>query len=509
MRRTATFLAVGLLLAAFSLIAYRVIRLGYPLYPASPVKAWGLSLEARVPPNQRDITIKIAMPGSGEAQTLLEERLTPGMLSFVRVLEGANEAGVWSGSTDAQGDLISYEAILLLKSSRAAQTKEPALILFPDGVTLAEQSAARRLVARWRPLPMPERLRAVADGMSQFLEQAATRGEELQAVRLLEKRKGASAAILTLLCAADLPARVAEGFFLTEAVMATPTRWIEVWTGREWEKLHPQTGRIYARSTQLLRLTVGGLPVVQTSGFESLDTRWTVSKKIISAWRSQFELIQRSDRLLDRWSLFSLPPQFEETFRILLLVPIGALMICVLRNIIGFPTFGIFMPVLMALAFRSTGLLYGLAILGGVLCVGYLVRRWIDRLRLLLVPRLSVMVTLVICCFTMFALIGSRFGLRELMAVGLLPFVILTMTIERFFITVEESGAREAFKMALGSAAVASITHEILHIEGLQLTFFVYPELLLAVGALQILVGRYTGYRLLEYLRFKAFRRTS
>jgi len=29
------------------------------------------------------------------------------------------------------------------------------------------------------------------------------------------------------------------------------------------------------------------------------------------------------------------------------------------------------------------------------------------------------------------------------------------------------------------------------------------------VGALQMLVGRYTGYRLLEYLRFNAFRRPS
>jgi hypothetical protein len=37
----------------------------------------------------------------------------------------------------------------------------------------------------------------------------------------------------------------------------------------------------------------------------------------------------------------------------------------------------------------------------------------------------------------------------------------------------------------------------------------VYPELLLAVAAFQILVGRYTGYRLSEYLRFRTFRRSS
>jgi hypothetical protein len=99
------------------------------------------------------------------------------------------------------------------------------------------------------------------------------------------------------------------------------------------------------------------------------------------------------------------------TFRILLLVPIGALMICVLRNLVGFPTFGIFMPVLMALAFRSTGLVYGLGIFSGVVVIGYVVRRSIDKLRLLLVPRLSLLLTLVIMAFTAFALVGSKIGL--------------------------------------------------------------------------------------------------
>ena len=116
------------------------------------------------------------------------------------------------------------------------------------------------------------------------------------------------------------------------------------------------------------------------------------------------------------------------------------------------------------------------------------------------------MLTLVIACFTLFALVGAKLGLREFMAIGLLPFVILTMTIERFFVVIEESGAVTALQTALGSAAVATITHGLLHIEMLQLTFFVYPELLCAVAALEILIGRYTGYRLLELVRFRNVR---
>ncbi|MDD5171296.1 MAG: 7TM domain-containing protein, partial [Syntrophales bacterium] len=189
----------------------------------------------------------------------------------------------------------------------------------------------------------------------------------------------------------------------------------------------------------------------------------------------------------------------------LLLVPIGALIVGILRNVIGFPTFGIFMPVLLALAFRSTGLIYGLGIFCGILFIGYTVRSALDRLRLLLVLRMSVMLTLVIVCFTLLALTGNKIGMQRLMAVGLLPFVILTMIIERFFILIEEAGIPEALRTVAGSAAVSIIAFGVISWEPLQLTFFTFPELLAVVAAFQILLGRYTGYRMSEILRFRSF----
>jgi hypothetical protein len=266
----------------------------------------------------------------------------------------------------------------------------------------------------------------------------------------------------------------------------------------------PERGEVESGPASFLPLAVGGAPAFQASGVKSSDVRWSLNREVVSGWSLHFERIRRSNRFLDQWSLFHLPAEFQRTFRLLLLVPIGALIIGFLRNMIGFPTFGVFMPVLMALAFRSTGLAYGLGVFGGILLVGYVVRRWMDRLRLLLVPRMAVILTLVIACFVFLALLGNKLGLREFMAVGLLPFVILTMVIERFFVLVEEAGGREGLKAAAGSAAVAVISYGIISWEPLQLTFFVYPELLAAVAAVQILLGRYTGYRLSELFRFRA-----
>jgi hypothetical protein len=53
------------------------------------------------------------------------------------------------------------------------------------------------------------------------------------------------------------------------------------------------------------------------------------------------------------------------------------------------------------------------------------------------------------------------------------------------------------------------IAYAIISWETLQLTFFVFPELLAAVAALQILLGRYTGYRLSEAFRFRSLKGSS
>ncbi len=53
------------------------------------------------------------------------------------------------------------------------------------------------------------------------------------------------------------------------------------------------------------------------------------------------------------YSLYGLPLQTQQTFMIMVMIPIGVLVILVLRNLIGIQTLGTFTPVLIALAFRE------------------------------------------------------------------------------------------------------------------------------------------------------------
>ena len=508
MKRPAVLAAALLIAVCAALIAYRVIRLEYPILPAASVKVWQLSVEGLIGPLEKGITFKMGLPTSGGGRTVAEERITSGGLNFNLVREGANQIGIWSGDSGPAGALIGYRATVLVRPMRSLKVKPMELGPYPAGLRPNDLDLVHRLAGRWAGRSVLEKIYEISAAASGNWGENPPEGKELKDWARLTKEYGSSAALLALLRAAELPARAVQGVILAESVTEIPISWIGVWTGQYWAHVNPETGFAYDRSISFLPLIIGDIPPVQISRGDLPRIRLTVNQQVVSQWRIYFDRIRQAGGLLNRWSLFSLPPEFQATFRILLLVPIGALLVCVLRNMIGFPTFGIFMPVLMALAFRNTGLGYGLAIFCGVILIGYVIRLVLDKLKLLLVPRLSVILTVVIGAFTFLAVAGNKLGIRELMAVGLLPFVILTMMIERFFVIVEEAGVREGVKNAVGSAAVAAITHLIIHIEPLQLTFFVYPELLLLLIAMQILVGRYTGYRLSELIRFRNLRKT-
>ena len=81
--------------------------------------------------------------------------------------------------------------------------------------------------------------------------------------------------------------------------------------------------------------------------------------------------------------------------------------------------------------------------------------------------------------------------------------VILAMTIERMSIVWEELGAGDAIRQGFGSLLVAAACYLLMFHPQVEHLVFVFPELMLIVLGITLLVGRYTGYRLTELRRFR------
>jgi hypothetical protein len=204
------------------------------------------------------------------------------------------------------------------------------------------------------------------------------------------------------------------------------------------------------------------------------------------------------------FSLSSLPIQTQAVYSVLLMIPIGALIIVLMRNVVGIDAFGTFMPVLIALSFRETQLLWGTILFTLLVVLGLSIRFLLERLRLLLVPRLSAVLIVVVLLMMVISVVSHKLGMETGLSVALFPMVIIAMTIERMSIVWEEHGAGDAMRAGAGSLLLAVVAYLAMGMHWLEHLIFTFPELLLVVLAMVILLGRYSGYRLTELARFRA-----
>jgi hypothetical protein len=309
---------------------------------------------------------------------------------------------------------------------------------------------------------------------------------------------------VTVLAAAQIPARLMHGVNLVERErQARVLPWLEVHDGDRWLYFDPASGT-QGLPENFLTWWRGEDPLFTLDGGVRPEITFAVQRNeadpvLVAERRAQ--TVQ--SRIAD-FSLFSLPIQAQAVYAVLLMIPLGALVVVILRNIVGITTFGTFMPVLVALAFRETQVLAGVILFSLVVALGLLFRFVLENLRLLLVPRLASVLIIVVLLMVLISVVSHQLGLDMGLSVGLFPMVIMTMTIERMSIVWEERGPAEAIQQGVGSLIVAAICYSVMEIDVLQHLFFVFPELLLWVLAVCILLGRYSGYRLLELFRFKS-----
>jgi hypothetical protein len=214
----------------------------------------------------------------------------------------------------------------------------------------------------------------------------------------------------------------------------------------------------------------------------------------------------RASALVD-FSIYSLPIHDQNTFKLLLLIPMGALVVVILRNLVGIRTSGTFMPILIALVFMQTTLLLGLLLFLVLVSVGLILRSYLSHLNLLLVPRIASVLVFVIIIFAAIGILSHKIGWESGLAITYFPMIITSWTIERMCVLWEEDGPKEVLIQGGGSLLTASLAYLLMVQPIVKHLTFNFPELLLVLLAIIIMIGTYSGFRLLELFRFEPMTR--
>ena len=311
--------------------------------------------------------------------------------------------------------------------------------------------------------------------------------------------------LVALLRGAEIHARVVLGLELGEGQPGERV-WTEVWTGQGWFPMSATRGFFGQLPPRFLATSWTGAPRIEVASAIAVARTYRALRVPLSE-AELAALASPTDPLFRHLSLYRLSVATQATLRVLLLLPLGALAVALLRNVIGVPSYGTFMPMLIALALRGTGLGVGLLLLGFVLAVGIAGRLLLERLQLLLVPRLAFILSLVILAMVALALVGRYAERPDLHAGGFLPIVILTMLVERFSIKAAEEGLGTALRYAATSTAMAVLLYPIFHSTTAAHLLFGFPELILVIMGLLTWTGGYAGYRVADLLRFRSLLR--
>jgi hypothetical protein len=185
----------------------------------------------------------------------------------------------------------------------------------------------------------------------------------------------------------------------------------------------------------------------------------------------------------------------------LLMLPPATLLVCLFRNVVGLNSFGAFAPALLGLAFRDVDSPLGVFVVLTIISAGWWLRRGLEELRLLQAPRTALMLScIVVLLLTLIAVLSGP-GPRT---ITLFPLVILTGMIERFWSMEEEDGAADSLSVLASTLLIAACVWALAAVPIVPNWMMRHPETIGWIMAAQLLLGRYTGFRLLELYRFRA-----
>lgn len=483
---------------------YKIKVLGFSFSPDKKERIWTVEAEITFEAEGGPVEVSLNSPDNTEAIVVTKMKAAaPGYEFSIKEVNGVRR-GVWTAS-HAEGPQRIYLRTNVyrrddLKRSRPADPPKPVegKSLFTD----AYQVAAGHLIQQAK-----EQGDSPKDFSLALLNLLNNPEKNNNAAILLDMPRESGGRISLardILLEAKIPARVARGVYLSKKRTKKKKIqiFLEVYDGKEWLLIDPKEVSL-KNTDDFLLWEKGKESLLEIEGGTGSKVRFSsVSTKIL-ANQAAIDAGGNKQALLIDFSIYTLPIADQNTFKLLLLIPFGALVVVILRNLVGIKTSGTFMPILIALTFLQTSLFTGLLLFLVVVSVGLILRSYLSRLNLLLVPRISAVLVFVIVIYLAVSVVsykmGSDFGLN----VTFFPMIIISWTIERMSILWEEEGPHEVFIQGGGSLFTASLVYLLMMNRYIGHLTYSFPELLLVVLGIILMIGSYTGYRLSELRRFE------
>jgi transglutaminase-like putative cysteine protease len=510
MNRKVYVISFLLIVIAVALMVSKVIYGGYRIVPGENQGLWRVSIVMHLTGKGDAVRVKLFLPQDTARQHIYNRHFDNGGLDFaIQDRARGNRVGIWHA--------LAVEGVRQIRCVFSAQTrsesysiptdlkvpKDPVNYYPPElqpwlDKTKLIQTKDKLVTAQLRELIGKKKnvdliVKRIYDFVREEVKYESEKSSR-DAKKTLEELVADCGGKARLFCAmnraAGIPCRVVGGIILEKSAKKITHVWAESYIGDKWIPFDVVNGYFASVPAHYLEIYRGDNYLIGHIGLSSLEWIFIIDKANVPP--------------LDyKWSLYVLPGNFQNTINALLLIPLGALIMVFCRNVIGINTFGTFGPMLLALSFREISLNIGLLVLGSIIVLGWVLRAVLDKLKVLLIPKLAVILSSIIVLILFILVAGYHGGEKGIYYITLFPLVILTWLIERFAISQVEDGTKTALLTLLGTIIVGIVIYFAMKIHVVEVYLFAFPELLLIIISILLLLGRYTGIRVLEIWRFR------
>lgn len=486
-------LCIVLLVSGLGLMNYRHLTDNVSWLPGDLNRVWSLEARVQFKAEGEAVKVSLAIPASQPGFELLREfTASPGYGLNYTERNGGRRAE-WAVRRAAGQQSLYYRVDMLATQNTDAFAAPPKVVSIGRIPELYASVAAQLLTTAHQRSSDPLSL-ALA-----LIEQLDTQTQQAQ---LLYQHASRAQWLHDLLMQSRTPVRRVQALLLEDGRRRQVLRdYLQIFSGEQYFLLDPVSGKQPVPETLLL-WQYSDDSLLDVSGGSGSKVSFSIIEQELPRERLEQP---KSDSLLN-FSLYNLPLEEQAMFKGILLIPVGVLIVVLLRVLVGLRTSGTFMPVLIAMAFMQTSLITGLIGFIIIVSTGLYIRAYLSRLNLLLVARISAVIIMVIGIISMFAIAAYQLGLTEGMKVTFFPMIILAWTIERMSLLWEEEGASEVLKQSGGSLLVAILAYLAMDNSFVRHITFNFLGVQLVLMSAVLLLGSYTGYRLLELRRFKPLR---
>ena len=508
-----------LILVPAVLMSYKLYVLDYPLKGLMPVVSYQVELAMQLEGYGEDINVRTFLPRSDSRQRIVSELNASGQFVLDQQTDHLNRLALWK-SEEVEGQKnIRYTYQIQTKQLRYVL---PVGSLIPEKYSkeLSEYLQADDGIQVNDPLIkqeldkiLPQGELYVADVLSRIHRHLQDKFENrnfsgftdaLTALKLGEAScNGKGRLFVAMARQMNIPSRLVGGFIMESGSKRTSHQWVEAYINGFWVPFDTINDHFAEIPANYLTLYYGDESLFSHSKNINFQYAFNTSKKMVPRYDANEALDGSMLNVVNLYSMFERVGISLDLLKVLLMIPIGALVTVVFRNVIGLETFGTFLPALIAAASRETGLMWGLIGFVLIILITAVIRKGLDWLQLLHSPKMAVILAVVVWVMMTMTVVGVHFGLFELAQMTLFPIAILAITAERFAIMVEEQGYMKSLRIMLMTLIVIAAAYAVMSSLFLQSLFLAFPELLFVVMALNIWLGKWVGMRLMEFYRFR------